>query len=86
MMGKALSGKLSCPCDRSCVKSYKQSRDFKGKIGFYFPEITLIAEFPGRNLLLPTFSRGSKRDLPVVNLLLLLLFLNPAVSHTGFFI
>ena len=38
---------------------------FEEKIGFYFPEITLTTEFPGRNFLLPTFLIGSKRDFQV---------------------
>ena len=40
--------------------SYKQSVDFKWKIGFYFPEITLTTEFPGMNFLLATFSIGCR--------------------------
>ena len=47
-----------------------QSSNFEGKIGFYFPEITLTTEFPGSNFLLPTFSMGSKHDFQVAYLLL----------------
>ena len=39
---------------------YKQSSNFLEEIGFYFPEITLTTEFPGSNVLLPTFSIGGK--------------------------
>ena len=54
----------------SYVSSYKKSGTgtVKGKIGFYFPEITLTAEFPGSNFLLPTFSIGSKQDFQMANL------------------
>ena len=41
---------------------------FKVKIGFYFPDITLATEFPGSNVLLPTFSLGNKQDFQVANL------------------
>ena len=50
---------------------------FKGKIGFYFPDITSTTEFPGSNILLPTFSIGSKRDFQVANLPLATLNFDP---------
>ena len=40
------------------------------KIGLFFQEITIITEFRGSNILLPTFLAGSKWDFPVANLLL----------------
>ena len=49
--------------------SYKQkiyfSENWPG-----FQEITFISEFPGRNVLLPTFLTGGKWDFQVANLLL----------------
>ena len=50
------------------VKSYKQSSNFQGKLGIYFPEITLTTEFPGSYVLLPTFSIGRKQNFQVVGL------------------
>ena len=40
------------------------------KIGLFFQEITFRTEFPGSNLLLPTFSTGDKWDFEVADLLL----------------
>ena len=40
-------------------------------------DITLITEFPGSNILLPTFLMGGKQDFQVEICFLLLLILNP---------
>ena len=53
----------------------------KGKIGFYFPEITLTTEFPCSNLLLPTFSIGRKQDFQVANLPLVTVNFEPWFIH-----
>ena len=47
-------------------------RNISVKIGLFFQESNYfqITEFPGRNLLLPTFLAGSEWDFPVANLLL----------------
>ena len=62
------------------VWSYKQSGNFKGKVGFYFPEITLTTEFPGSNFMLPTLSIGSKQDFQVVTLLLATVNFEPCIN------
>ena len=44
-MGKALSGKLSCPCDRSCSKNKMkpcQQEDKVFNVGFYILGIMSI--------------------------------------------
>ena len=53
----------------NCVLSYK-GKSFSVKICLFSQEITFITEFPGSNLLLPTFLAGSKWDFPVANSLL----------------
>ena len=53
----------------NCVCLTK-GRVISAKTGLFFQEITFITEFPGSNVLLPTFLTGSKRDFQVANLLL----------------
>ena len=40
------------------------------KIGLFCQEITFMTEFPGSNILPPTFLTGGKSDFQVANLLL----------------
>ena len=49
------------------------------KIGMFFQEITFRTEFPGSNLLLPTFLTGGKWDFEVANLLLVTVNFQPCV-------
>ena len=51
----------------SCLAWTSSQVILKGKIGYYFPEITWTKEFPGGKFLLTTISVGSKQDLQVAN-------------------
>ena len=48
-MGKALSGELSCPCDRSCLKvgQIRQQREREGvRFSYAVPKIQWIPTAP----------------------------------------
>ena len=52
-------------------------RTISVKIGLFFQEITFRTEFPGSNILLPTFLTGGKWDFKVANLLPATVYFKP---------